>query len=320
MATKAHQIEPAGCQFSLSFEEFEKLAKNEGLLSKLWAEEKFDGQRFLFQVRPNGAKQNYLTSRRISKKTGEHVEKQDKLPFFRDCAFGKRDTIFDGELCHPNGGTSNETATAIAGGFAIYRVFDILRHDGKDVRHLNQASRRALLKSLEDNFPDRMMLVGRSLKPAALFKAIKSQDGEGLILKERGAAYGKGWWKIKKVETHDCIVIGFELSTEGKYAKNKWVKGVKIAQWRLMKSKAEEAKAIRLRRDKKSGYTYGLIHVGQFSGFNEELRKDMSENPKHYIGRIVEVKAQQRFPTGKFRSPRFLQWRIDKNAEECVWK
>lgn len=64
-----------------------------------------------------------------------------------------------------------------------------------------------------------------------------------------------------------------------------------------------------------------ILVVGECSGFDEETRETFSENRNNYIGKVVEIKANEIFnETGKLRHPRFLRVREDKNAKDCTLK
>lgn len=63
-----------------------------------------------------------------------------------------------------------------------------------------------------------------------------------------------------------------------------------------------------------------VLEVGECSGFDEETRKMFSENPKQWVGGVIEVKANEIFrDTGKLRHPRFLRVRADKSPVECTY-
>lgn len=315
MKTLAHQIEPAGCSETVTFEQF-KLLQDEFL--KGWvADEKFDGRRYLLQIRPNGAKHNFLTSRRVSKTTGLMVEKQDSDPHFRDCMFGPKDTVYDGEMLHPDGGTSHEAATAIAKGFAVYRVFDLLRLEGRDVRQWTQKQRWDALKVLAPSFPERMFAVKHSPNPKRLLQAVRAVDGEGIILKNPDAIYGKGWIKVVGVEFVDAIVIGYEMSDSDKYGPKNWIKGVKFGQWIPFDptSKTLPEGLVSITGGPKGNWA--LVQMGQTSGFTEAMRAKISENKEKFMGKVMILKFKGREASGALRHPRFHDWHPDKNATEC---
>lgn len=316
MKTLAHQLEPAGCSKTFTFDSFNQLDDSD--LEGLIAEEKFDGRRYLFQVRPNKAKHNFLTSRRVGKNSGLMVEKQDSLPYLRDCAFGPRDTVYDSELMHPDGGTSHEAATAIAQGTAVCRVFDVLRFAGEDVRHLPLFERWKLLDKVKGALPDHVEMVPRSRNPRKLLAAVRAIDGEGIILKMPSAVYGEGWFKVVSVEYADAVVVGFEMSKSDKYGPKKWIKGMQIGQWAEMTldeaiktgHRVVETKGVK-------GRSWVLLQLGQISGFTENERARISANMEKTYGRVVIIKFKGRELSGAFRHPRFHSWHPDKNNHEC---
>lgn len=317
MKTLAHQFEPASCSKTFTFDAFSQLDDTD--LDGLVGEEKFDGRRYLFQIRPNGAKHNFLTSRRIGKNSGVMVEKQDSLPYFRDCAFGPRDTVLDTELVHPDGGTSHEAATAIAKGFAVCRVFDILRYSGNDVRGLPLSERWKILDGLKRVFPDRVDLVPRSKNPRRLLASIRAVDGEGIILKVPSAVYGEGWFKVVSVEFADVVVVGYEMSESEKYGPKKWIKGVQIGQWVDMTLDEAIKTGHRVVETSWSNAKPRiLLQLGQVSGFTEAERARISENREKTMGRVMIIRFKGREASNAFRHPRFHDWHPDKNPYECV--
>lgn len=316
--TKAHQLDPAGCTKTFTFDQFQTLSDKD--LAGLYADEKFDGRRYLLQVRPNGAKFNYLTSRRKSVVTNLMVEKQDSLPFFRDCAFGPRDSVYDGELVHPDGGTSHEAATAIAEGTALFRVFDVLRLDGKDLRSSPQSARWWALSQVARDFPDRIYAVPHSKSPRRLLHAVRETGGEGIILKVPTAEYGEGWFKVVSVEFHDVVVIGYEMSDSDKYGPKHWIKGVRFGQWVPINVGEKHFPTTLKSFRSKDGQCWGLIEMGQTSGFTEKLRAEISANKEKFLGRVMIIKAKGREVSGAFRHPRFHDWHPDKNEKECIFR
>lgn len=64
-----------------------------------------------------------------------------------------------------------------------------------------------------------------------------------------------------------------------------------------------------------------LRHIGTVaSGLNDELRKDMAENPDNYIGEVISVTCMSVDKEGhSLRHPRFTQMRPDKSAVNCTF-
>ena len=64
-----------------------------------------------------------------------------------------------------------------------------------------------------------------------------------------------------------------------------------------------------------------VLEVGECSGFDEETREMFSEDPKSWVGKVIEIKANEIFKdTGKLRHPRYLRVREDKSPLECTYK
>ena len=312
--TGAYQIEPARCtEGKLSAQDVLNLPDSWGVDDNTVYEVKEDGRRYFLQVRPNGAKINYLTSRRIGKNTGRYVEKQDSEPKMRDHYFVMMDdTIFDGEICAVGDSTtSNEAATAMATGQSIFKVWDIIRHRGDDLRGCMDTNRRRLLEQLSKHFPKWMLLEWRYKNPKPLLRDVLARGGEGIVQKKLNAPYGEGWLKIKKEKTYDVIITGCDYSDSAKYAPHGWIKNVHFSQYR-------------------NGV---LTPCGQTSGMDEQTRDYITKNIKRLVKeqQVIELIANLRFPSGALRHPRFLpfkpgqvrekhpSFRYDKNPQDCIW-
>lgn len=64
-----------------------------------------------------------------------------------------------------------------------------------------------------------------------------------------------------------------------------------------------------------------LVSVGDTGGITEELRAEISSDPRAWKGKVIEVLANEIFSdTGKLRHPRYLRERPDKNPSQCTWK
>lgn len=286
-------------------------------------ERKLDGHRFKMHIFAEG---NRFDSRRPSVDGGLFVEKTDNAPLLRDYVIPElADTILDGELVA--GKDSNSVAHALGSHASDeekaairYVAFDVLRFKGEDVTGRTDKVRRSLLemcfeKTLLGKSPS-IELMQRAINPTpeqkkqVLIDALVAGE-EGVMIKDISKPYGKGWTKVKREARYDVIVVGYDppeqfslkkgdaVPTETKFFKMGWIGAIKFGQYRDGK----------------------LVHYGQTSGMTEAVRQEVSENQEKCLGRAFEIAAQERFPaTGKFRHPRFIRWRDDKPASECIYR
>lgn len=129
------------------------------------------------------------------------------------------------------------------------------------------------------------------------YKEVINVGGEGLIIKDLDGKYewkrSKLWMKYKPVYTYDGIVTSFYAGKLGsKYEHT--LGGIEIV--------GEDENG---RKFKSS--------VG--SGFSDELRDEIWNNQKSYMGQMVEVEAQEISQSNgeySLRFPVFVRWRNDK--------
>jgi ATP-dependent DNA ligase len=335
------------------FREFVPQKARGRLVESIWsdpmwiAEEKYDGERRIAQfcgkvVRFTGTP---------SRVTGKPVEKTEQVPqlsgWFDKKAGGVPlpdsvppasldGTVLDGELIMPEDvkvdGGGSKYVTAISNsspeeavrkqmerGWLRYVVFDCLFYKGKDVRELRLDERRCLVAKAMDAWVNPFTLYSiadfNDAKRAWL-DDILAGGGEGVILKRRDHKYGdeRGWVKVKGEWTADVVIMGFEDAKETSRKVNGEVSMTKYAAAGLIG-------AIRCGQKRPPQHANeGFIEIATVSGMTDELRKDFTNDPKAYIGRVIEIKHNGREPTGRFRHPRFKRFRSDKRPEDCVYR
>ena len=323
------QIEVAGAtrRFKVSADPETIAIAWQGVPDSVWNdprivfEPKEDGHRFKLHVTQDC---NRFDSRGLSVNGGLFVEKTDHVSHLRDYPMPDLvGSVFDGELVA--GKDSNAVAHAL-GSLAStderldvnYVVFDILFYKGRDVRPQPDEVRRGILdicfRDMSIGECPNILLVPRPVmtpeeKKQRLVAALLA-GSEGIMLKDTRAPYGKGWTKVKREATYDVIVMGYSPpkqksrkkgdveETITKRAANGWVGAIKFGQ-----------------------YVDGtLVEFGQTSGMTDALLQEISLDKEAFLGRVMEISAQERFPSGKFRHPRFKRWRTDKSARDCVYR
>ena len=316
-------IRPPKITKVLSPEEFKESWFEAYNYNNYYVQPKIDGARHMLYVGRHSIK---LLSRCVSKKTHDYVDNTDKFFIFNNTVMQDwlcsnfPNSIFDGELSY--GKTSSELTKIIgcttekaierqigSGEALKYYIFDMPYFLGTDLTDLPYAKRlEGLTKSFfAQKFKGDMLFcqseqTGIYAMPTYPgIGAIKKYDeitqngGEGVVLKEKTAVYGKGVIKVKKDVTIDVVLMGFEFGT----GRNSNVAAtLYYGYW-----------------DEKN---LGCVQLGRVSGFSDELKSDIAKNWDTYCCKIMELKGQEVLKSGALRHPRFLRFREDKVKEECT--
>ena len=289
-----------------------------------WAEEKYDGERRTIHFMDGVAR---IIGYRGSAKDGLFLEKTEQAPQISHAGQIKtlEATVLDGEVYRP--GLKSHDVTSIMNsapeiaiakqkerGLLNLYVFDCLFFHGDDVRGEPLTVRRKLMLDALKTWRNRNVFaadLATGDEARAMLQRIWESGGEGLVFKDKTAPYGvpRKWIKLKREETHDCVIMGFKEPKEvsfkkktgevspTKYAQLGWIGSIVFGQYRD-----------------------GVLTVrGSCSGVTDGLRAEMSANRDAWIGTVIEVKAIEQEPSGVFRSPQFVRPRPDKPAKDCVW-
>jgi bifunctional non-homologous end joining protein LigD len=205
----------------------------------------------------------------------------------------------------------------------LYYVFDLLYHDGYDLRRVALEQRKKLLKQIV-RVEDPVRYSDHFDQGLSLFGAAKKNGLEGILAKRRNSCYeekrSSQWLKIKVTQSVDCVIGGFTEPEGARQYFGSLVLGL---------------------YDKKKQ----LIHVGQAgTGFDQELLKQIfrllkqretDRNPFH--GAVEarrmhwvkpELVAEVKFTEWthetagggvKLRAPVFMGLRKDKDPRDCVF-
>jgi len=121
------------------------------------------------------------------------------------------------------------------------------------------------------------------------------------------------WVKIKPAESYDVVIVGYQAASEmsikvdgtlspTKYHQKGWIGALELGKF------------VPIGDGGGGGYEF----IGTCSGFDEETRQYLSENKEECFHQVIEVRAQERLPSGALRHPRFVRFRHDKNPNECT--
>ena len=109
-----------------------------------------------------------------------------------------------------------------ANGYVTYKVFDILKYEGINLRELQYWRRYEILERVVEKLGSRYIVLPRRAvsNKKEFFEKILAEGGEGVILKDVNAPYQEGvqstaWAKVKREKNWNVICTGF---TKGKNA------------------------------------------------------------------------------------------------------
>ena len=267
------------------------------------AEEKLDGARYVLHLLDGP---NRMFSRNKSVTDDKRIEKTANVPHLRDMQHDMSGTILDGEITTGTVSKSNDVTRIMgsnssraaevqeAGEFVVYKVFDILKYNGRNLRNLPYRERYEILKAVvkELNSPYIVLPKRATIDKEQFFVNVLAAGGEGVILKDLNAPYEEGvrslgWAKVKRNKTWNVVCMGF---TKGKNAFASTFGAIKFGMY------SDDGE---------------LKEVGQCSGLPLKLRQEVNANRLKYMGAVLEVTGQEMTEGGRIRHPQFKEWRLD---------
>lgn len=173
-------------------------------------------------------------------------------------------------------------------------LFDIIQVDERDVRQLVLTERKRILREilegtgLEVNYK----VVKTSNGIVEFMERIVKEGGEGVIVKNPASKYGQpnSWLKLKRFETVDCFVVGYEDTQEMRRT------GIPRSWYVAVYGERGER-----------------VDLGKVGAFVEGV------DPRRVkVGSVVEVRFQEVTQDLKLREPFILRIRHDKTPAECL--
>lgn len=313
----------------------------------LVAEEKFDGSRYLLYIGYDpyhrSTRPNTLLSRRLSVKDDMYVDKSDNIPHITQVNFNIKQPlggpgltgtcVLDGEVYIPgqefytlngimNSLPEESIRKQVLVGKVHFMAFDILRindygttpQDNEWQAHTQRERREeleAFFALIPDNVREYLQLIPQHKQGKdnfdVLFHTIVEAGGEGLIIKDQDALYGKGWSKMKRAHDVSTVCMGFKSGT-GKYEGQ--IGAIQLGVY------MERTSFGSLTTDGESKME--LVEIGFASGMDDALRLEMTECPDDYIGSVVDVHTQGLTSGNRLRHPTYIRFRDDLNSGDCT--
>lgn len=212
-------------------------------------------------------------------------------------SLGLRSRVFDGEMAGRTFDSVMQVAHRKQGGDdsdLLYYIFDTMPLETFQTQttKMHQTRRSEELVALLARAPERLVSiehrwVENQQQMEEYFWQVRKRGFEGLILKNPNMVYefkrGKAWYKVKEWYSAEGPIVNVLEGTK----KNKGKMGALAAEFD------------------------GLVtEVG--SGFSDEQRVELWAHREELIGRVIEVKYQEKTKDGCLRFPVFLRWREDK--------
>lgn len=303
------QIKPQGAN-ALAKDKWEKYFNDPNYI----AEKKFDGSRYILQTFVNA--NPTLTSRRESVKGGMCDKTLNVPHIVIEIRKLGSELVLDGEIDIRGDDRNFKYVQSVMGSLyeraiaiqyekekLVYKVFDILEYNGKNLRDNPLYRRRSILEQLFtiEHF-EYIILVEQYKDKKKLYEEEIKRNAEGIMLKNINSIYiedkspSQTWYKIKRESTYDGIVKSYKFGTVGtKY--EKWLGTLTTYQY-------------------KDGI---LIETAEIGGLTEQERIEFKEKLDKGETLIIEFKAQETIGDHRYRHPSYLRIRTDKNPEQCIY-
>ena len=236
-----------------------------------------------------------------------------------------RELVLDGEACvvDESGRPSFEALQRhLSGekdvGRLAFPAFDLLWLDGRDLRNLPIEERRAKLEALVRG-ADAPLTFSTAIQGElhAVLEAARTAGLEGLVAKRRGSTYVSGptnaWIKMKFELRQDCVVCGY-TPMSGTHVAGALVLGLYDARGRFVYAgRVGTGLSDALRVDFQKRLDRAAVDR---CPFEEDPRIPDVHWSRPEI--CIEIGLREWTRDGSPRFPRFLGFREDKSARECV--
>lgn len=191
---------------------------------------------------------------------------------------------------------------------ATLMVFDILYHNGADLRRVMLQGRLLLLEKVVERLEgERVMASTYSDDGMAMWKQVKALGLEGLIAKRKSSLYmarkDSAWVKIKPTRRVTAIAVGWE------YGKKNGARQDTLGALFINLLDGD-----RLVDAGKVGTGFKLAELQPLIDRIEAWKADPPNNPPL----LVEVEFQDLLDSGKLRFPRYLGTRDDILWTDCT--
>jgi ATP-dependent DNA ligase len=227
-------------------------------------------------------------------------------------------TLFDGEVYLPgrpvadtlqiiNSGIDDAITLQEQYGFLSYVIFDIMAFEDKLLTSKTLSFRKSKLASVVTptcNIELISGLIKKTDKQVFWKQLLESNHEEkGVVFKFVESEYesdrSKWWKKLKKFDTYDGVITGFNLNEQ---YPDDFVASIKVSQYRYNR----------------------LTHVANISGLTKEQASDFRSKIEYYTGKVIQFISESK-TLNSYKNPRLVDsgsncLRLDKEPQSCVWE
>jgi bifunctional non-homologous end joining protein LigD len=229
------------------------------------------------------------------------------------------EAVIDGEIvAFDRAGISRFQLLQGAGGALRYVAFDLLWHEGEDLRARPLEERQELLASLLAGAPEELVLAEPVAGTVAEGLARARREGfEGLLAKRRGSPYrggrGRDWLKLKVAGAQEVAIVGFTPITTGDRAIGALLVAVREGRGFRYAGKVGTGYTDAVRRALWKRLLPDRLEAAPATGA-PRLREARWVKPRL----VAQVAFAEWTADGRLRHPSFQGLRDDKRPEECV--
>jgi ATP-dependent DNA ligase len=183
---------------------------------------------------------------------------------------------------------------------ALLVILDVVNVEDKDVTSLNYFDRINALKNAVKDWSKaegKIIFVDSSYELDWDF--VEKNNLEGVVIRDLDATYGKGIWKLKREVTEDVYCRG---------------------EYNISESMIGLFSSLICYQLDNNGKEIYVGNVGGGFSYEErkEIQKILDSGEMKKLPLVIEIKANGRMPSLKFRSPIFKRIRYDKPWNKCV--
>ncbi|HET9594892.1 MAG TPA: non-homologous end-joining DNA ligase [Anaeromyxobacteraceae bacterium] len=223
------------------------------------------------------------------------------------------EAALDGEIVSSAGFQGLEDGAGVR-----YVAFDLLWHEGEDLRERPIEERRELLESLLATAPEGVELAEEVEPPIAKAMARARREGwEGVVAKEAGSRYegrrSRAWLKVKVSASQELAVVGYTPLANGQRGIGALLLGVNDGGRLVYAGKVGTGYSAALRRELLDRLEPERVEAPRAAGA-PRMREATWVEPRL----VAEIAFTEWTADGKLRHPSFKGLRPDKRPDEVV--